>query len=208
MGLGAAINFILFPIFDKINWVNFLPVPVAGYFYKQTGSNFPLFPWAGFVICGAVLGSYLAKNPLVFKSAKFCFNMFTAAVLFIGFGFLAQWIETFFYTGSSVFSSDPHLIFIRLGFVLLLNSIVAFIALKIENIPKLLILIGRNTLLIYIVHLVILYGSAWNPGLDLIFANNLNAWQSIGAAAIMILLMTGMVLLVNKFKIRNKQLVT
>lgn len=208
LGLGAAINFILFPIFDKVNWTAFFPAPIAGYFYKGTGSNFPLFPWAGYLICGAILGSYLAKNPLVFKSAKFCFNMLWTGVGFIGIGFFAQWIESLFYTGSSPFSSDPHLIFIRLGFVLVLNSLVAFIALKLENIPRLFILIGRNTLLIYVVHLVILYGSAWSPGVNLTLANNFSAWQSIGAATLMITLMTGMVILINKFKIRNKQLVT
>ena len=208
LSLGAALNFILFPIFDVINWARFLPIPIAGYLYKGTGSNFPLFPWAGYIICGGILGSYLAKNPLIFKSAKFCFYMFGTGAILVGIGSLVQWIESFYYSSPSPFSSEPHLIFTRLGFVILLNSLVAFIALKLDNIPKILILIGRNTLLIYVVHLVILYGSAWNSGLDMTLANNLNGWQSIGGGILMILLMTGMVILVNKFKIRNKQLVT
>jgi uncharacterized membrane protein len=206
--IGAMLNFILFPIFDKINWTNFLPVPIAGYFYKGTGSNFPLFPWAGFVVGGAILGSYLAKNPMVFKTAKFSYRLIMVGAFIIIIGFVAQLIESTIYGNVTPFSSDPHLIFTRLGFVIILNGIVSFLALKVDNIPRILILIGRNTLLIYIVHLMILYGSAWNPGLDLIFGNGLDGWTSVGFAVMMISLMTFMVYLINKFKIRNKELVT
>jgi hypothetical protein len=78
----------------------------------------------------------------------------------------------------------------------------------VNSIPKFFILVGRNTLLIYIVHLMILYGSAWNPGIDLLFAKSFGAWGAIGSALVMITLMGIMVYLINKFKIRNKELVT
>jgi hypothetical protein len=69
-------------------------------------------------------------------------------------------------------------------------------------------LIGRNTLLIYVVHLAILYGSAWNPGLSQLFAKSFGAWKTVATALAMISLMIGMVIVINKLKIRNKQLVT
>jgi surface polysaccharide O-acyltransferase-like enzyme len=78
----------------------------------------------------------------------------------------------------------------------------------VKTIPKILILIGRNTLLIYVVHLVIIYGSAWNKGLYQYFAQSFSAWNSVGIALLMILTMTAMVLVVNKIKIRTKQAVT
>jgi len=65
---GTFLFFALFPFFAKINWVEFLPVPVAAYFYQGTGSLFPLFPWVGYVLAGAMLGSYLADNPEIYKS--------------------------------------------------------------------------------------------------------------------------------------------
>ncbi|MGE5811946.1 MAG: hypothetical protein ACM339_10605, partial [Ignavibacteria bacterium] len=83
-----------------------------------------------------------------------------------------------------------------------------FIALKIQTIPRFLILIGRNTLLIYIVHLIILYGSAWNPGLSQLFAYSFNVWKTIGTALLMLLAMAAMVLLIHKFKIRDREVVT
>ena len=90
----------------------------------------------------------------------------------------------------------------------LLNSAISFISQKIESIPKIIVLVGRNTLLIYVAHLMILFGSAWNPGITLLFASSLNVTVTVIAAILMILIMILMVHLLSRFKFRNKQLVT
>jgi fucose 4-O-acetylase-like acetyltransferase len=105
-------------------------------------------------------------------------------------------------------SATTSLILFRIGFVLILNAIVSYISLKVNSIPKLIILIGRNTLMIYVVHLIILYGSAWNPGLYGWIGKTFNGVQAVISAVVMFSLMILMVLLFNKFKIKNKQLVT
>ncbi len=206
---GAALILFIASVFtDGINWLQIFPAPIAGYFYKGTGSNFPLFPWAGYVIAGGVLGSYLAKHPMVFKTSKFSLNLALFGLLFIAIALIGDFIEVQIYNKSFLWTTSPNLIFYRLGIVLFLNSILSFISLKLDTIPRFLILIGRNTLLIYIVHLMILYGSAWNPGLIILFDKSFNVAQTIGSALLMILLMTGMVMGIHYFKIRNKQLVT
>jgi fucose 4-O-acetylase-like acetyltransferase len=97
---------------------------------------------------------------------------------------------------------------LRLGFVLILNAVVSLISIRIESIPRIIILIGRNTLLIYVVHLVILYGSAWNPGLSVLFDKAFDLWNTIGSAVLMLGLMTLMVYVIHKLKIKNKEIVT
>lgn len=201
--------FISSPFITKINWIDYLPQPVAGYFYTGTGSLFPLFPWAGYVVFGGILGSYLARNPLIFKSNKFSFNLLIYGVAFIiiskAITLISNKVFNYYYVDSS-YNLDT--IFFRLGFVLVLNSIVSFISQKIESIPKIIITVGRNTLIIYVVHLIILYGSAWNPGLSVIFASKLDVATTIFIAISMITLMVLMVYVFNKLKFRNKQLVT
>lgn len=205
----ALFFFFATPFISKIHWIEFLPQAIAGYFYSGTGSLFPLFPWAGYVIFGGVLGSYLAKNPLVFRTNGFSFNL----ALF-GFALILVSEVSVFITGKyfgyyyETSSYTPDTIVFRIGFVLLLNSLVSFISQKIESIPRIIILVGRNTLLIYVVHLMILYGSAWNPGLSLLFGGSLMVPATIFSALLMITFMTFMVLLLSKFKFRNKQLVT
>lgn len=205
---GSLFFFLLTPFVSEINWIEYFPQPVAGYFYDKTGSLFPLFPWVGYVILGGVLGSYLAKNPLVFKT-----NRFSLVLAIIGFilifiskvSLLITESNGIYFTSTS-YTLDT--IVFRVGFVLVLNSVISFISQKIESIPKLIIQVGRNTLLIYVVHLIIIFGSAWNPGISYYFAGSLNAYQSVLIALVMVILMTMMVILLGKFKFRNKQLVT
>ncbi|MBK7630266.1 MAG: DUF1624 domain-containing protein [Ignavibacteriales bacterium] len=205
----ALFFFITTPFFSKINWLNYFPQPIAGYFYDGSGSLFPLFPWAGYVVLGGVLGSYLARNPLVFKTNRFSFNLaiFGFALIFVS--EISVLVSSNLFNYNFVPSSYAiETIILRVGFVLVLNSLVSYISQKIESIPRIIILIGRNTLLIYVVHLMILYGSAWNPGLSLFFGGSLNVIPTIIFALFMITLMGLLVILLSKLKFRNKQLVT
>jgi uncharacterized membrane protein len=207
--LTGLFFFLLYPPFSKVNWLEFLPAPAAGYFYTGSGSNFPLFPWAGYVVSGGVLGSYLAKNPAVFKTVRFSLYLGLAG---LGFIFISLILKSFQaeYVGTDSYKwfSGIGVITLRLGFVLVMNSVVSYISISVESIPRIIILIGRNTLLIYVVHLLILYGSAWNKGLNHVFSKSFDVFQTVGTASLMILLMTSMVIGIHKLKIRNKELIT
>ncbi|MDO8550091.1 MAG: heparan-alpha-glucosaminide N-acetyltransferase domain-containing protein, partial [Ignavibacteria bacterium] len=195
--------FLFFPVFDKINWIEIFPEPIAGYFYTGTGSIFPLFPWAGYVVCGGVLGSYLAKNPMVFRTAGFSLKLSVMGIILILLSFFSYPFENYFYGKNIADNEYIDVILLRTGFVLLLNALISYISISIDYIPRIIILIGRNTLLIYAVHLIILYGSAWNPGLSQLFEKSFSVWKTIGTTLIMISLMVAMVIVINKLKIRN-----
>jgi len=196
------------PFIENINWSDFLPLPLAAYFYSGLDSSFPLFPWAGYVIAGGVLGNYLAENPMVFKTSRFSllFAIFGGAFFLVA--MFSELLLQEFQIQIRNPQTTPHVIFFRVGFVFMLTSLVSFISIRIEKIPYFLILVGRNTLLIYIVHLIILYGSAWTPGVNILWGYSFSGWQSFGAALIMITLMTFVVLIIHRLKIRNKELVT
>lgn len=205
---AALFFFIFWPISEKINWTNYFAVPISNYFYQKNGSLFPLFPWAGYLMCGAVLGSYLAKNPKVFKATRFSLKLAVSGGILLFLFFVIKSVMNYASDNKILYwLNSISLISLRVSFVLILNAIFSFISLKIDSIPTLLILIGRNTLLIYVVHLIILYGSAWSPGLIMVFNRSLNAWQTITMAVLMITSMTFMVIVLNKLKIKNKQLV-
>jgi len=197
--------FLVSPYFSTIEWNNYLPQAIAGYFYSGTGSLFPFFPWAGYVIAGGVLGSYLAKHPTVFKSSKFSIALLAIGAMFI---IISKTLNMFSPAESVTNSAATSTILFRIGFVLLLISLVSYVSIKVSTIPKLIVLIGRNTLLIYVVHLLILYGSAWNPGLYSQFSHSFTGWQSFYSAIVMVALMSSMVIILNYLKVRNKELVT
>jgi uncharacterized membrane protein len=208
ISFSALVIFLVSPLFFNIDWYSFLLRFLAGYFYEGSGSLFPIFPWAGYVVAGGVLGSYLARNPMVFKSIRFSISLAIIGAAFIVASFAMEFILELLEEAAEVNSASTSIIIFRIGFVLILYSAVSFISLKVESIPNFIILVGRNTLLIYVVHVVIIFGSAWNPGLNHFFARSFSGWAAVLSAVIMLCLMTLMVLLVNKFKIRNKQLVT
>lgn len=208
LGAASAFFFLLYTVFENINWSEFLPLPLAGYFYRGSGSNFPLFPWAGYVLCGGILGSFLARKPMIFKTFAFSRNLGIIGILFLLIATAGNYLETAIYGKSYLWSTSPNLVILRLGIVFILNAIVSWISLSVDSIPRIIILIGRNTLLIYVVHLVILYGSAWNPGIVLLFSKSFDVWRTVGSALLMITLMTLMVVVLNKLRIKNKQMVT
>lgn len=203
----SVVFFLLYPVFENIKWTEFLHPFFAGYFYKGSGSNFPLFPWLSYVFAGGVLGAYLAKSDQVFKNPKFALRVFIYGVGFMVLSGLGNEIEILLTGTSHFWTTSPNLVIYRLGFVIVETSVFIFIATKINSIPRFLILIGRNTLSIYVVHIVLLYGSPWSPGLMIFYHQAASVPITMLAAAGMILLMSGMVLLMNKLNIRNKPLV-
>jgi len=205
---GVLIIIFLYPISEGITWTNYFHKALAGYFSSGTHSNFPLFPWLSYLAAGSFLGSYLAKNPTVFRTTKFSFRLLGAGAGLLFLALVGNFVEVAINGESKFWTISPNLVFYRLGLVISFTSLITLIALKINTIPKVLILLGRNTLLIYVVHLIILYGSPWNTGIILLYDRALNPYLTIFAAFIMIGLMVLMVYAIHKFNLRNKTLVT
>ncbi|MCH7828122.1 MAG: acyltransferase [Bacteroidetes bacterium] len=196
------------PVVQSIEWKSFLPVQIAGYFYSGTGSNFPLFPWCSYLFFGGILGYHLAAHTGGHKKPKFGISLFLIGAALIISAFAGDRMEIIINGTSDFWGDSPNLILYRLGIVLILNSIFCLVAVKVEKIPNLIILIGRHTLSIYFVHLIILYGSTWSLGVSYFMADSLDIWKSIGSALIMILLMIGMVISIRMIKFKNKVITT
>ena len=199
--------FLTYPFVASISWKDFLPLPIAAYFYSGTGSLFPLFPWAGYVLSGGVLGYYLSQNENAFKEKKFGIILIVlGSCLFITYFLMPKVLPIL---GLS-YTSDAfkmNTIVLRIGYVVGISGILSLAALRFDNIPDFIKLIGRHTLLIYAVHLVILYGSAWVPSIYSTYGESLNVFQTLVAVAVMYILMGGMVIGLDKIqKFKKKKL--
>jgi hypothetical protein len=204
--IGFFFFLLMYPFADKINWSNILPLPFAAYMYQGNGSLFPFFPWASYVIAGGMLGSYLAKNPEVYKSSKFSYRLFMLSGIMIIASVAANQIDERILGGTREFFTDGFsLVFYRISIVLLLNGIMAFLSVRLNNIPEIIKNVGKHTLLIYAVHVVILYGSAWIPGFGMFYPRTLNIAGPILAALVLIMLMIGMVALLEFLKLYRKR---
>lgn len=199
--IATLIFFISAPFFKNYNFLTILPAPIAAYLNYDTGSYFPLFPWAGYVLSGGILGKYLAQNPGIQKQKSFGKYLFMIGTILLLTAFLLISLESLFYNNGGYWTASPAVPFYRLGVVVLLNAGVLYFAQRLNNIPKIIFLAGRHTLLIYVVHLVILYGCVFFPGIyNSSLGQSLNSLQSILVAIIMVCLMAGLVTLIEKIK--------
>ena len=205
-GAATILCIVIYPIFDNINWLRHAPRFLASYLYRGTGSNFPLFPWLSYVYLGGILGSYLAGNPDVFKTTVFSKRLLAIGLFFVGASLVGDVFELMIFGKSHYWTTSPNLVLVRIGYVFMLNSAFAYLARKMESIPKIVILLGRNTLLIYVVHLLILYGSPWTLGVINYWNNKFDPFMTILLALEMIGMMIIMVVLLHKFNVKDKPL--
>ncbi|OGU54477.1 MAG: hypothetical protein A2V66_00940 [Ignavibacteria bacterium RBG_13_36_8] len=198
--LGTLFFVLLAPFVISVDWSKLVSLPLAAYLYHGTGSFFPLFPWAGYVVAGGILGSYLAKNIDAYSSKKFSYRLFIFGISFIGFSVILNQLGDVLPIAGVTWSNRLSLFLYRIGFVLVMNGIMSLIAAKVTDIPKIVRQLGRNTLLIYVIHLIILYGCAWFPGVYAYYSKSMSLEITLTAVVLMIFIMTGMVLLVEKVK--------
>jgi hypothetical protein len=133
-----------------------LPEPLAPWIDEATGSRFPIFPFAAFVLAGTLAGAILghASPPrrhrleLAWGTGFLVLGALTARALH---GRVDFW------------GPSPAYVFVRLGALLILLRLVE--AATIAGLPgtRGLALLGHETLLVYVLHLTLLFGGVFGP---------------------------------------------
>ncbi len=161
-----------------------LPDALANYFTKNNGSVFTVLPWVGYTSFGAFLSILFTR----FKSFP---NLYPraisiAAILGLGLMFISSPIFITLYesTGIEVFKSVAlnNYLFIRLGDVLVVFAI--FMMLRHYLTDRTVLRIGQNTLSIYVIHFILLYGSFTGLGLYRFFDHSLSPAIAISGAVL------------------------
>jgi uncharacterized membrane protein len=197
---GALFFFGMFTVTEPVAWKDRLPAFLAAYLYHGTGSYFPFFPWAGYVLSGAVLGSWLARRPDAFTSPGFSGRLSGVGVLVLGVSILLARFGGAVFGWDAAWVGQIGVVARRVGVVLMLNGAMSFLAQRLRGIPQIVKQVGRHTLVIYVVHLVIVYGCALFPGMNRVFRNRLDAPEAALAAVVMVTLMVSMVVAIEKVK--------
>ena len=160
---GAIVG--LTPIVHGMTWTPYLPVWAAAYLNHATGSLFPLFPWAGFTLFGAAFGVTAAPWATRDHLQPLARTLFLGgAMLAIGAGLMGElgWFE---YGVADWWRASPLSFVQRFGSVLLLLSIVAAVGHYVTRLTPPLQGLAEESLLVYAVHVALLYGSLWTVGL-------------------------------------------
>ncbi|MEZ5051620.1 MAG: heparan-alpha-glucosaminide N-acetyltransferase domain-containing protein [Chitinophagales bacterium] len=183
LGITGLLVFYLDPMVERGNY-SLVPDFLSNYFVNQGYSTFTIFPWIGYTLLGGVVGNLLARYPKVAHT-------WWLPVLLLGTGLLFHYqsIEAlvFLYrnTGVSGFIewriNNSHLL-IRLGDVWVVMALIIWITRIWKNMPALIPKIGSETLTIYSVHYIVLWGTWFGLGINRLGSKTWNPWMSaIGA---------------------------
>lgn len=186
LALGGSLVFYFHFDFKNADW-SFLPLALENYFTNSNGSVFTPIPWVGYSMLGGVLGYALNRRP------QWAFGQILPLAL-LATGLLVHyhstWALTQLYevTGIENFLAHANFNFLawRLGHVFIAVAIFIWIAQLWKNIPKLLLRIGSETLVIYEVHFVLLYSTWFGIGLSTFWYRSLTPLQTILGAALFI----------------------
>jgi uncharacterized membrane protein len=178
--IAAAAIVFASPLMWSIQFSERLPLWLATYFNSQNSSWFPLFPWSAYILCGVLLGYVFANS----KDHRQASSLMQKNIV-LGFGLIAvAWVATRvpldLYPAHDFWKTNPAMFFVRVGAVSIFTSLVFLSEQSLQSIPRIPLIIGRESLFIYILHLVIVYGSVFNRGLAQLIGPTLSLLQSIG----------------------------
>jgi uncharacterized membrane protein len=186
--LGITLALFLFePVYSEWTY-SWMPEMFANYFTRSNGSVFTIIPWVGYTAFGAFLS-------VLFKKYASHSNLYPTAI-----GLCAIAGISLLYFSSPLFASLSELggislfndialnnyLFIRLGDVLLVFAL--FMVFRHYLTQPNLLRIGQNTLSIYVIHFVVLYGSFTGLGLYRYFDHSLSPTVVITGAILFMIL--------------------
>ncbi len=181
------------PFLNSLDWDSSF-IPIASYFTYNYGSIFPLFPYLLYLFLGGLLGVFIVNDDSLIKKSFFLVVILGIGVAII---FLTLFLSNNF--GINLYYAS----LLKTGIVLSLFSVVGWSSKKMVSLPNYLQSLARNSLWIYIIHLVLLYGSPTSIGLYQIVGKTQSAEVSIFSAVIMIILMTIISLGIDKLRVRK-----
>jgi uncharacterized membrane protein len=195
----AAAVVLFTPLLWRAGAGQWVSPPIAAYLSGQTGSLFPLFPWAGYVLLGAAAG-YLISGRLLNAGVLPVREMAAGGALLVVTGWLFDRLPLNIYKDANYWLTSPNLFLLRVGCVALILAGLGWVAQRVA-LPKTPIRsLAQESLTIYFVHICILYGSLWNSGLRQRIGETLTLGPTLAWIALLLVSMTALGLGWNWFK--------
>ncbi len=157
----------LTPLVWDIDFLQFFPPPLAQMFNGIHGSPFPVFPYIGFLFTGVIVSwEYLIAHDQR-REQSFMVKVYFLGALLIFFGMLFDFVPVKIYPTYNYWFTSPNYFLIRNGALMILVSVFWYFGKGLQRAPKYLTVLGIESLFVYVLHLIVIYGSVMNPALNL-----------------------------------------
>ena len=167
----------------QMPWETYLPAGIAAYLSPAGGSLFPLFPWTGFVLLGAGFGQLYARWGAADLPRFSHFALLLPGAGLYGAHLMLSSVATF---GDGPGRFVPGDVTLRWSVCLLILWAIATGTRHISRLPHVFSAIAQETLFIYVLHLCLVYGSSWNPGLVQTFGTTMTPVQVLVTVALLL----------------------
>lgn len=163
------------PLVRQAGMLAALPDPLEAYIRPLPGrSNFALFPWAGFLLAGAIAGELIHAARTAAEEKRLQFGLLVSGLAGIGLGYAASF-QPSIYPVANFWTSSPTFFYIRLGICAAMLPIARAIDLFHQAAPRwfggfvsappglLTQTLGRSSLFVYWIHVEMVYGVLGRP---------------------------------------------
>ncbi len=146
------------PILWTTNVDGIFPLPAAMYVNALHGSLFPLFPWMGFVLGGAITGQILTwakekkSEPVFFK------YVFLGGIAIIFLSLIIEIIPPHLYPPHDFWRASPEFFFVRFGIVMIILATLWYWEQVAHSGRSIASIVGMESLVTYAGHLLVIYG--------------------------------------------------
>lgn len=164
------------PLIREAGVLAVLPDPIEAYIRPLPGrTNFALFPWAAFLLAGAIAGEVIHAARTRSQEIRLQWSLLAAGAAGIGLGYAASF-QPSIYPVANFWTSSPTFFFIRLGICTALVPISRAIdhfhgfmrtscpgTFSVDTPGRVIATLGRSSLFVYWIHVEMVYGVLGRP---------------------------------------------
>lgn len=150
------------PLIHEKNIDHLLPEPIANYFTAAHRSQFPLFPWMGFVLAGGITAQLWVWWKERIEERKIFLRFSVVAAIMILLSLIANALPFSMYPEHNYWRANPGFFFIRLGIVIILLATLWYWEKVYRSGKSIVSVVGSESLVAYAGHLLVIYGLFFN----------------------------------------------
>jgi len=167
-------------------------------------SQFPVFPWSAFLIGGTIIGFWFLHSRQKNSERTFISNIAFLAIAGISLSLIAEVLPITIYPDHKFWRASPEFFFVRIGLVMLFLVALWWYEQKRKvSSNSIFSLFGQESLLVYVVHLLVVYGYTYKMSFVRYFGPTLNYAECFGLFIALSAVMMGMAYVWNYLR-RNK----
>ncbi|HLX11831.1 MAG TPA: heparan-alpha-glucosaminide N-acetyltransferase domain-containing protein [Bacteroidota bacterium] len=200
----TVIAIFLAPAVNQSHYPN-LPMWFRAYFSHAYDSQFPMLPWSAFLMAGILAGWAFMEIDQAKKDKAIQIAIGTSLIVIVV-SLVAEWLPFRIYSHGNFWIDSPQFFLVRLALIIIIGALLWRIEkteIKARNDNSLLLLFGMESLLVYTVHLVIVYGHSLMYSYSHLFPQDLSYTQCFGLYVALVLAMYGLAYLWHNLKAKN-----